>query len=82
MATIPIQAGHHDDFVLILVQIEDTDTMREVAQKIAEHTVGIRVKKKPKPLKVYYEGKAVEDHLTVADVGIKPMGYVEVTYVE
>ncbi|MBT9282563.1 MAG: toluene-4-monooxygenase system B family protein [Hydrogenibacillus schlegelii] len=82
MATVPLAAAHKEDFVVLVVPVEDTDTIAQVAQKIAVHTVGIRVKPRNKPLQVMHNGRVVPDHLTVAEAGIRPMDYVEVSYVE
>jgi hypothetical protein len=40
---VPINAKFGDDFVTQLVVVLDTDTMREVAAKVAHHVVGKRL---------------------------------------
>jgi toluene monooxygenase system protein B len=82
MAVLPITAAHHDDFVVLVIPIEDTDTMAQVAEKVAAHTVGVRVTPREAPLRVRYKGQVEPDHVTVAEVGIGPMDFIEVFYHE
>jgi hypothetical protein len=43
---VPINAKFDDDFVTQLVVVLNTDTMREVAIKVAQHVVGKRLPKR------------------------------------
>ena len=78
---IPINAKFGDDFVMQVVVITSADTMAEVAQKVAHHSVGKRVKPQPRDLVVYHEGRAVAAHITVTEAGIRPLQHVFVDYV-
>ena len=40
---VPINAKFDDDFVTQLVVVLDTDTMQDVAAKVAHHVVGKRL---------------------------------------
>lgn len=82
MSMLPIAAAHRDDFVVLLLAIEDTDTMAQVAEKLSAHTIGVRVSPRQAPLKVIYKGQVQPNHLTVGEVGIGPMDFVEVFYDE
>jgi toluene monooxygenase system protein B len=82
MAILPITAAHRDDFVVLVVPVEDTDTMAQVAEKVAAHTVGIRVAPREAPLKVLFKGQVQPDHATVTEAGIGLMDFVEVFYDE
>ncbi|SFJ02189.1 toluene-4-monooxygenase system B family protein [Thermoflavimicrobium dichotomicum] len=82
MAMLPITAAHREDFVVLVVPIDDTDTMAQVAEKVAAHTVGVRVAPREAPLKVMYKGQVQPDHVTVGEVGIGLMDFVEVFYDE
>jgi toluene monooxygenase system protein B len=42
---VPINAKFDDDFVTQLVVVLDTDTMCEVATKVAHHVVGKRLQR-------------------------------------
>ena len=77
---IPINAKFGDDFVMQLVVVTSADTMAEVAQKVAHHSVGKRIKPEPRDLVVYYEGRAVAAHTTVTEAGIRPLQHVFVDY--
>lgn len=80
MALVPITAAHADDFVVLVVPVEDTDTMAQVAEKVAAHTVGIRVAPRNAPLRVRCRGEVQPDHVTVAQLGLGPLDFVEVFY--
>ena len=57
------------------------DTMTEVAQEVARHSVGKRIGAQPRDMVVYYEGRAVAAHTTVTEAGIRPLQHVFVDYV-
>ena len=60
---MPVVAHFRGDFLYGLVLIEDTDTVAEVAQKCAEHSVGRRVPAREAPLRVEYGGAVLDDCL-------------------
>ena len=78
---IPINAKFGDDFVMHVVVITSADTMAEVAQKVAHHSVGKRIRPQPRDMVVYYEGRAVAADATATEVGIRPLQHVFVDYV-
>ena len=78
---IPINAKFGDDFVMHVVIITSADTMAEVAQKVAHHSVGKRISARPWDMVVHYEGRAVAAHTTVTEAGIRPLQHVFVDYV-
>jgi len=78
---IPINAKFGNDFVMQMVVITAADTMAEVAQKVARHSVGKRVKPQTRDMVVYYEGRAVAADATATEVGIRPLQHVFVDYV-
>jgi toluene monooxygenase system protein A len=78
---IPINAKFGNDFVMQMVVITAADTMAEVAQKVARHSVGRRVKPQTRDMVVYYEGHAVAADATATEVGIRPLQHVFVDYV-
>jgi toluene monooxygenase system protein B len=77
---IPINAKFGDDFVMHVVVVMSADTMAEVAQKVAHHSVGKRIRPQPRDLIVYYDGRAVAAHTTVTEAGIRPFQHVFVDY--
>ena len=71
-----------DDFVTQLVLVLDTDTMREVAAKVAQHVVGKRLPKRDADMVVRYQGRDLSPDITVAEAGIAPLQNVYVDWVE
>ncbi|NPU10029.1 toluene monooxygenase [Bradyrhizobium sp. 83012] len=81
MALFPLQANFRGDFVVLLVPVDDGDDMSIVADKVAQHAVGLRVAEKGAPKCVYYNGRELPSSMTVAQSGIQPMDWIEVAYV-
>ena len=79
---VPINAKFDDDFVTQLVVVLDTDTMREVAAKVAQHVVGKRQPSRDVGMVVRYQGRSLSPDLTVAEAGITPMQNVYVDWIE
>ena len=79
---VPINAKFDDDFVTQLVVVLDTDTMREVATKVAQHVVGKRLPKRDADMVVRYLGRDLPPDITVAQAGITPLQNVYVDWVE
>jgi toluene monooxygenase system protein B len=79
---VPINAKFDDDFVTQLVLVLDTDTMREVAAKVAQHVVGKRQPARDADMVVRYQGRILSADLTVAEAGIAPLQNVYVDWVE
>jgi toluene monooxygenase system protein B len=82
MATIPLLAAFHGDFVVLLVPVEDTDTMQVVAEKVAHHVIGRRLPSRNASLIVCHQGRRVRPTISMAESGIGPMDYVEISYAE
>src|SRR5205809_2884720 len=78
---VPINAKFDDDFVTQLVVVLDTDTMREVAAKVAHHVVGKRLPARDADMVVRYQGRDLPSDMTVADAGIAPLQNVNVDWV-
>jgi toluene monooxygenase system protein B len=79
---IPINAKFEGDFVTQLVVVLDTDTMREVAAKVAHHVVGKRLPKRDADIVVSYQGLKLLPDMTVIEAGIAPFQSVFVDWVE
>jgi toluene monooxygenase system protein B len=80
--SVPINAKFDDDFVTQLVVVLDTDTMREVAAKVAQHVVGKRQPARDASMVVRYQGRSLPPDITVAEAGIAPFQNVYVDWVE
>ncbi|MER3424396.1 MAG: toluene monooxygenase [Nitrospiraceae bacterium] len=82
MALVPLQAAMRGDFVVLLVPVEDTDTMATVAGKVAHHVINRRLPAREAPLCVQFKGQVLPPDITVAAAGLAPMDFVEVFYAE
>lgn len=80
MAILPLVGLFDGDFVLQLFVVEDTDSMDQVAQKLAEHAVNRRVAPCDASMRVVHNGKTLDANTTVSEAGIGPMDYVEVVW--
>ncbi len=79
---IPINAKFANDFVTQLVFVLDTDTMREVAAKVAQHVVGKRLPARDADMIVSYQGRRLPQDITVAEANLVPLQNVYVDWVE
>lgn len=77
---VPINAMFENDFVTQLAVVLDTDTMDEVAAKVAHHVVGRRQPDRGLPMVVTFNGKVVPATTTVAEAGIAPLQNVYVEW--
>ena len=80
MATVPLQAAFRGDFGLLLVSVDDQDTMDVVARKVAYHVIHRRLPPQDAPMRVQYNSRVLPPDQTVAHAGIAPMSFVEVFY--
>jgi toluene monooxygenase system protein B len=81
MALFPLQAIFDGDFVLLLVPVDDQDSMTQVAEKVAHHAVGRRVAPKDQALQVRHNSRPVAAHETVTTAAFGPLDVIEVGYV-
>jgi toluene monooxygenase system protein B len=82
MALLPVQAWFRGDFVVQVVVVDTDDQMPQVAEKVAYHAVGRRIWPRNKPMAVFFRGERVPNERTVAELGVAPMDYLEVGYVD
>jgi toluene monooxygenase system protein B len=80
--SVPINAKFENDFITQLVVVLDTDTMREVAAKVAHHVVGKRQPTRDAGMVVRYQGRSLPPDITVAEAGIAPLQNVYVDWIE
>jgi toluene monooxygenase system protein B len=69
---MPVNARFEDDFITRLTLILPTDTMREVATKVAAPVAGRRVPMREAGMAVRHLGRVLPADMTVAEAGIKP----------
>ena len=80
MATVPLHAVFRGDFGLLLVSVDDQDTMEVVARKVACHVIRRRLPPQDAAIRVQYNHRVLEPDQTVSQAGILPMSFVEVFY--
>ena len=72
LEAMPVNARFDDDFITRLTMVLPTDTMREVARKVATPVVGRRVPNRDAAMAVRHHGRVLPAEMTVAEAGIKP----------
>jgi toluene monooxygenase system protein B len=77
---VPVNAIFADDFVQILVPVTTAHTGRDVAEAVAVHVEGKRVRAQPYEKAVFHNGRRLPPEMTVAEAGIGPMDHVRVEY--
>jgi toluene monooxygenase system protein B len=80
MAIVPLQAAFRGDFAVLLVPVNDEDTMETVAQKVAYQVIHRRLPPQDAPMRVQYNDRVLPTDQTVAQAGLSPMSFVEVFY--
>jgi toluene monooxygenase system protein B len=82
MALFPLVSNVAGDFVLQLLPVDTDDTMDQVAEKAAFHSIGRRVPAPPEgsTLRVREQGASApfDRTVTVASSGLGPMACIEV----
>ncbi|MEY2909921.1 MAG: hypothetical protein RLZZ602_2444 [Pseudomonadota bacterium] len=82
MALFPLNSSFQADFVVQLVPVDTDDTMDQVAEKCAFHSVNRRVRKQPGVMRVrrHRAEEFFPRGMTVAESGLKPMEVIDVMY--
>lgn len=81
MNPMPLNARFGGDFVTRLTMVLPTDTMREVAKKVADPVVGRRVPDRESEMAVRHRGRVLPAEMTVAEAAIKPFQSIIVDWV-
>jgi toluene monooxygenase system protein B len=85
MALFPIHSNFERDFVIQLVPVDTDDTMDQVAEKCAYHSIGRRVKPSPdKVLRVRHHenGTLFPRDMKVADAGLRPTETLDILFMD
>jgi toluene monooxygenase system protein B len=77
---VPLHAVFATDFIAILVPVTKDSTMAQVAEAVAAHVEGKRVRALPFEKIVIHHGRRLPPSLTVAQAGFKPLDHVTVEY--
>ena len=80
MAMFPIHSNFQGDFVVQLVPVDSDDTMDQVAEKCAYHSVGRRVKKRSGILRRHKSIELFDRNTKVCDSGLKPTEVIDIIY--
>ncbi len=85
MALFPIHSNFERDFVIQLVPVDTDDTMDQVAEKCAHHSINRRVRPQPdKVLRIRHHenGTLFPRSMTVAESGIRPTETLDVLFMD
>lgn len=84
MALFPIYGHFIGDFLPHLVAVDTDDTMAQVAEKIAVHSVGRRIPPRPdgKGFEVLVSGRLVGGDVVLGSLGLSPLDWVDVRFRE
>jgi toluene monooxygenase system protein B len=84
MALFPITGRFAGDFVPHLVPVDTADTMDQVAEKVAVHSVGRRVPApaEPRPYDVLLHGRVIDPGTTLGELGLAPLQWLDVRFRE
>lgn len=77
---VPLNAVFATDFVQVLVAVTTANTVSELAEAVAAHSEGKRVRAEPRAKIVIHNGRILDGELTVAEAGIMPLDHVAVEY--
>jgi toluene monooxygenase system protein B len=77
---VPLHAVFATDFIAILVWVSADSTMAQVAEAVAAHVEGKRVRALPLEKIVFHHGRRLPPTLTVGQAGFKPLDHVTVEY--
>lgn len=85
MALFPIHSNFERDFVIQLVPVDTDDTMDQVAEKCAYHSINRRVKEQPsKTLRVRHHenGTIFPREMKVSEAGLRPTETLDILFME
>lgn len=84
MALFPIYGRFVGDFVPHLVAVDTDDTMDVVAEKVAVHSVGRRVRRPATPTgyDVYLDDRLIPAATTLGELGLVPLQWLDVKFRE
>jgi hypothetical protein len=81
MALFPIYGHFIGDFLPHLVAVDTDDTMAQVAEKVAVHSVGRRIPPRPgKGFEVLVSGRLVGRDVVLGSLGLSPLDWVDVRF--
>ena len=82
MALFPIYGRFIGDCVPHLVAVDTGDTMAQVAEKIAVHSVGRRIPPRPdgNGFEVLVSGNLVDGDAVLGSLGLHPLDWVDVRF--
>jgi len=85
MAMFPIMSNFERDFVIQLVAVDTEDTMDQVAEKCAHHSLNRRVRpQQDKVLRVrrHEDGKIFPRDMKVSEAGLRPTETLDILFMD
>ncbi|AGS40411.1 Toluene-4-monooxygenase system protein B [Cycloclasticus zancles 78-ME] len=85
MAAFPISSNFEGDFVLQLVSVDTKDTMDQVAEKCAYHSVGRRVTPQPDKVmrvRLHQSTECFPREMRVSEAGWRPTETLDIIFAD
>ena len=84
MAIFPIYGYFVGDHIPHLVAVDTDDTMAQVAEKVAAHSVGRRVRPRAagNGFEALIGGRLIAETVVLGSLGLRPLDWVDVRYRE
>ncbi|KXJ46488.1 MAG: toluene-4-monooxygenase system B family protein [Cycloclasticus sp.] len=85
MAVFPISSNFEGDFVLQLIPVDTDDTMDQVAEKCAYHSVGRRVAPQPDKImrvRVHQATESLPRDMKVSEAGWRPTETIDIIFAD
>ncbi|MEY2443701.1 MAG: toluene monooxygenase system protein [Ilumatobacteraceae bacterium] len=79
---VPLNALFGNDFVTQLALVMSNDTMTDVAEKVAHHSVGKRLEPRDVPKVVIFDGRVIPADTTVEQASIPPLACIVVEWAD
>lgn len=85
MAAFPISSNFEGDFVLQLIPVDTGDTMDQVAEKCAYHSVGRRVAPQPDKImrvRLHQAAESFPRDMKVSETGWRPTETLDIIFAD
>lgn len=82
MAVLPLAASFEGDVAVLLVPVDDQDTVEVVGRKVAAVSVGRRVADGAAPIRLRHGGQVLPPERRIGEVVTGPLDYVEAFFDE
>jgi len=82
MALLPLTATFDQNFVTLVVAVDDQDSVDTVGRTIAHHVVDRHIKDRKAPIRIRYDGRVLAGEQRIGEAGVGPLDHVEAFFDE